>query len=166
MNYRRLSFTKMPILLVSIFSGCAAHENYDVAIQSWEGAPATEMLEVWGEPDRVRDMSDLASSLGASIAYFEWLRENRSEAEQAEIDDTSTTAQKCSGKADRWGNVNVTCNEQDGTDFGKLGYKLGAGPRMYCRTTAKITDGRVVSVESEGNLCAMSEKELARYARD
>jgi hypothetical protein len=135
-------------------------------LSSWEGAPAAELLGVWGQPDEVQDLSNLKSDLGQSVVYLTWMGENRSEVEQARIDDTSTTTQNCTGNVGYGGNVDVDCSQGTGTDFYKLGYKLGAGSRTYCKVTAKVVDGYVKSFSSEGNACAVTETAATQYSRN
>jgi hypothetical protein len=155
----------LAISVVFLLPSCATTASYQAILSSWEGAPAAELLSVWGQPDEVQDLSHLKSELGQSVAYFTWMGENRSEAEQARIDDTSTTTHDCTGNVGYGGNVNVNCSEGTGTDFYKLGYSLGAGPRRYCKVTATVVDGYVKSFNSVGNACVATESAAAQYSR-
>lgn len=139
--------------LLLLVAGCATIENYDSAIRSWEGAPATEMLDVWGEPDRVRDLSNLQPSLDESIAYFEWVSENRSEAEHARL---QAETEHCSGMESEAGNLDAQCVEK--TLFSEPS-------RYFCKTTAKVVDGYIDSVTAEGNACAATDEYVQKYSR-
>lgn len=139
--------------LALLLAGCATVENYEMAIRSWEGAPATEMLEVWGEPDRVRDLSNLQPSLGQSIAYFEWVSANRTEAEHALLEAES---EHCSGMESEAGALDAKCVEK--TLFPEPS-------RLFCKTTAKVVDGYIDSVTAEGNACAATDEYAQKYRR-
>ncbi|MCX7120590.1 MAG: hypothetical protein NTZ67_02255 [Gammaproteobacteria bacterium] len=52
------TFTRLSLLSVVVFAltGCGTEENYKMAMNSWQGAPAKALVNSWGQPEDVNQL--------------------------------------------------------------------------------------------------------------
>ena len=106
--------------LLALLIGCTSNpygpENpspLKVAALSWVGAPASEMVDTWGNPDTLRE-----GDVGLGINYeLTWHRVHISQvAEAPKESDYQVSRTNCSGSVNAWGQVDARCSERKVTN--------------------------------------------------
>lgn len=171
--------TVVAALFVSVLlsSGCATNqtklsiERYELAATTWEGGQLSDMIDAWGIPSEVHDLSELQGPGRKIIVWSKGQPSGHTQVEPASrrtLSCTSETRERGFGADTETECIEGTASAISVEDqsYRNLGLAIGhaMNPPELCKVSVHVRDGVIHRVAVENVGCRLSEPEYAELA--